>query len=252
MGYIKPVIIFFFIVNLSIFIGGLEVWFGWNFTGIIAFFIAIAKFIFLVVITKGLLVVSKLDDHPLVLTGLVFSVFVVFSNSYYEKYQFALYQKITHGEAARINASKLHLHKDLYKTPYVEILNSDLSEIKTFKEHLRPELTSYIEYCYVSILNTQEPCVIINQCQDEGLKDIISIEALKAKKEIVALLLPKKYNKLQFINTLQFSVAPKTFESYYLKQEKDFFRFLKIIYSIAVAFSLIFIIFKYRTVQKNI
>ena len=242
--YIIPILILFFIANLSILIGGLEIWFGWNFIAIIALFIATAKFVFIVAITAGLLEISNLNDHPLVLTGLVFSAIVVFSNSYYENYQFALYQKVKYGGAVTINASELHLHNKLYKTPYIKISNSGLSEIKTFKEYLRPELTTYNEYCYADIINTQEPTLIINQCRHESLKDIISIQDQKANNEIIALALPKKYNKLHFINTQQFFVAPKTFEDFYLKQEKAFFRFVKIINSIGVAFSLIFIVFK--------
>lgn len=244
MSYIIPIIILFFIANLAILIGGLEVWFGWNFIGVVALFMGIAKFIFLVAVTAGLLHITNFDDHPLVLTGLVFSIFVVFSNSYYENFQLALYQKMMYGEAVKINASELHLHNKLYKTPYIKIRNSGLGEIKTYKEHLRPELTTYVEYCYADILNTQKPTLIINQCRHEGLKDIINSKDQKAKEEIVALALPKKYNKLQFINTQQFFVAPKTFEAYYVKQEKAFFRFLIIVNGVALAFSLIFIIFK--------
>ena len=244
MSYIIPIIILFFIANLAIILGGLEIWLDWNFIGIVAFIIAIAKFVFLVAITKGLLTITNLDDHPLVFTVPVFGIFVVLSTSYFEGYSYALHQKNKIGGAFAVKASELHLKKDLIKTPYVKIINSGLGEIKTFKEYLRPELTNYVEYCYAEILNTKKPTFIINLCRDEENKDEISINSQKGEKEIVALKLPKKYNKLQLLNTQQFFVAPKSFEAYYLAQEKIFFRFVKIANGIALAFSFIFIIFK--------
>lgn len=245
MSYIIPILILFFIANLAIIIGGLEVWFDWNFIGIGAFFVGLAKFIFLIVITKGLLIITKLDDHPLVLAGLVFSIFIVFSNLYYANYNYALYQKLKIGGAVEVKASELHLKKDLYKTPYIKILNTELGKIKPFKEYKKPDYNAiYVEYCYAEILNTKKTTLIINQCSHEGKTNKIGINEQKEKNEIVVLKLPEKHNKLQFLNTQQFFVAPTSFEIFYKQQEKSFFKFITIVNGIALVFSLIFIVFK--------
>jgi hypothetical protein len=224
--------------------GGIEVWLGWDFIGIVSFIIAFVKVILLLFISAILLGITNRDEHPLVLLGVVFGIIIMFLNSYYTNYQLALYQKIKYGEVVQINASELHQIKNLYRTPYVKILNSGLGEIKTFKEHLRPDLINYIEYCYADILNTQKPTVIINSCHDESDKDIISIKDQVEKNEIVAIQLPKKHNKLQLLNTQQFFVAHKTFEAYYQEQEAEFFGFIKIINGIALVLSLVFVLFK--------
>jgi len=244
MKYILPILILFFIVNLAILIGGLEVWLGWNLNGFMALISFIAKFVLLVAITKGLLTITNLDDHPLVLSGLLFCGFILISNSYYENFNFALYQKLTIGGAVEVKASELHLKKNLYKTPYIKITNTGLGKIKTYKHWYKAETTGYTEYCYAEILNTQKPTLIINRCYLENNNDEIGINEQKGKNEIVVLKLLKKYNKLEFLNTQQFFTAPKTFEAFYKQREKSFFRFIKIVNGIAMFFSLLFIIFK--------
>ena len=243
MSYVLPILILFFIANLSIFINGIDVWFGWNFTGIGVFFVILAKFVFIVAITVGLLAITHLEEHPLVLAGLVFSIFAI-ANSSYQNYLFAWNQNSKHGEAVKIKASELHLHPNLYETPYVKIVNSGLGKIKTFKKKLKPDYINYVEYDYAELLNTEKPAIIINRSYKDDYPDVISMIDQKEKNEIVAIALPKRYDNLRFLNTMQFSLAPKTFEAFYLEQKKAFFRFVRIVNSIGVAFSMFFIIFK--------
>jgi hypothetical protein len=244
--YIIPIILLFVVLNIPIIMGGIEVWFGWNFSGIVSFILGFIKVILFLFISKALLGITKLDEHPLVLSGVILGVIIMFLNSYYSNYQLALYQKIKYGKAFEIKASELHLKNDLYKTPYIKIINSGIGEVKTFKEQIRPDLINYIEYRYASILNTQNPTVFINSYHDEKDEDLISITDQTGKDEIIALQLPKKHNKLQFINTQQFFVAPKTFEVYYQNQESKFFSFIIIINGIGVLFSFIFLYLKTR------
>jgi len=245
-NYIYPIVLLFIVLNLPIIMGGVEIWFGWDFSGIVSFIIGFVKVILFLFISKTLLGITRLDEHPLVLSGVVLGIIIMFLNSYYSNYQLAFYQKITYGKAFEIKASELHLKKDLYKTPYVKIINSGIGEIKTFKEHIRPDLINYIEYCYSPILNTKNPTVFINSCHDEKNQDIISMADQKGQKEITVLQLPKKHKKMQFINAQQFFVAPKTFEAYYQDQEFEFFNFIVTINGIGVLFSIIFLYLKIR------
>jgi len=245
-SYIIPIILLFVVLNVPIIMGGIEVWFGWDFSGIVSFIIGFIKVILFLFISKALLGITRLDEHPLVLSGVVLGIIIMFLNSYYSNYQLAFYQKMKYGKAFEIEASELHLKEDLYKTPYVKITNSGIGEIKTFKEHLRPDLINYIEYCYTTILNTKNPTVFINSCHDESNQDIINIGDQTGKNEIIVLQLPRKHNKLKFLNTQQFFVAPKTFEAYYQNQESKFFGFIKIINGIGVLFSIIFLYLKIR------
>jgi len=248
MSYITPIILLFIILNLPIFMGGIEVWFGWNFIGIINFVIAFIKVILFLVISKALLEITGQNDHPLVLAGIVLGIIVMFLNSYYTNYQLAFYQKITYGKAFEIDASELHLKKDLHKTPYVKIRNTNLDKIKFYKKYLRPDLINYITYCYADILNTKKSTVIINQCSDENRRDFISIKEQYGKSEITVLKLPKKHDKLQLINSQQFFTAPKTFEAYYQSRETKFISFIKVTNGIGILFSFIFLYFKIRQV----
>ena len=247
MSYIKPILILFFIVNLSIILGGLEGWLGWNFIGILAFVIAFAKFVFLVAVTKGVLLIAGIDNNPLVLTGLIFSVFVVMGNSYYENFQYAFHQKMTIGGALEIKASELHFKNDLFKTPYVKIGNSGLSEVQYFEKNSgkTPPHENNIKYNYARILNTKEPTFIINYYHNEDRLDIKTITKQLSKNEITARVLPKK-TYFSALEGLQLFVTKKTFDEYYQKCFVTFINFIAIVNGVALVFSLLFVFVKYR------
>jgi len=244
-SFITPVSLLFVTINIPVIMGGLEVWFDWNFVGIVSFIIGFLKVILFLALIKVLIFITNQNEHPLVLAGLVLGVIVMFLNSYYADYQYALYQKLKYGKAVEVKASDLHLKSDLYRTPYVKITNSGLGTKQYFKVDVSLNMfENNIHYCYAPILNTQESIIIINQCGDEKDKTINSLQFLAGKSEIIAELLPKKSRFTKF-KALQFYATQKTFENYYKKKIKSFWYFIYAINAIGVLLLFVFIYIKW-------
>ena len=242
--YLIPISLLFIAINAPIILGAFELWFNWNFTGIISFIVAFLKVLLFLAFIKTIMAVAKQDNHPLVLAGVILGVIIMFLNSYYANYQYALYQKIMYGKAVEVKASDLYLKKDLYKTPYVKITNSGIGTKKFFEINISLNMfENNIRYCYASILNTKEPTVVLNQCGDEKDRTIISLQSLANKSEIVVEMLPKK-SRFKKFNGGQFYVTQKSFEDYYKKKRHSFLNFVYIINAIGVFFSLVFFIYQ--------
>ncbi len=235
---IIPIILVFFIVNLAILFGGLESWFGFDLSHISAFIVIFIKLFLFLFVLKLILNFFNLDEHPLLIVGIVFSILVFFSNTYFQKYQNASYQKQTIGNILEIKASELHLKETLHKTPYLKITNSGIGEIKTFKKCINSKCNEavgvYENFCYASILNTIDSVFIVEECDNNLLQN------LSEKTEFsVELLLKKSY--FSNLKGLQFHIIQKRFSEYYNIQYNYFLNFIKIINGIVLLFVLIYL-----------
>jgi hypothetical protein len=231
--------LFFFLINLAVLLGGLEGWFGWEFGAVVSFALAFGKVFTFLGVSMLVMVVLKTDSDPLLLSGIIFCILIIFGNEYYADFQKAFYQKQFVGRAFEVRASELHLKKNLYKTPYLKITNSGIGEITAFEKRVgKPEFYNIIKYCRANILNTVEPATILEDCMTEKKRAESAMVSMKGQEEIIVELLPKRvyFSK---IKGLQFSPTEPTFEKYYQKQLKDFLNFIKIINEVGIGFVIV-------------
>jgi hypothetical protein len=237
-----PILLIFLIVNFAIFLGGLENWLGTDLSFWGAVLLVAVKLIIFLGLLKIILSFLDLDEHPLLIAGIVLSVLVVFSN-YFQKYQKAVYQKQTIGTFLEIPASELKSRENLEKTPYLKIINSGIEEIKKFKKCISLKCNEAVgifeDFCYANVLNTEQPVFIVEECRN-GL-----LEKLSGKSEFFAEILLKKsrYSKLK---GLQLVPIRKSFSEYCAEKYQDFLIFIEIINGIILIFVLIFPYFKWR------
>jgi hypothetical protein len=238
-----PILLIFLIVNFAIFLGGLENWLGMDLSFWGAVLLVAVKLIIFLGLLKIILSFLDLDEHPLLIAGIVLSVLVVFSNTYFQKYQKAVYQKQTIGTFLEIPASELKSRENLEKTPYLKIINSGIGEIKKFRKCISPKCNEAVgifeDFCYANVLNTEQPVFIVEECRN-GL-----LEELSGKSEFFAEILLKK-SRYSELNGLQLVPIQKNFSEYCAEKYQDFLTFIKIVNGIILIFVLIFLYFKWR------
>jgi hypothetical protein len=242
--------LFFIFINLAILLGGLEGWFGWEFGSFIGFVLAFGKVFAFLGMMSLVMTFFKIDSSPLLLVGMVFGILIIFSNGFYADYQKAFYQKRVVGGAFEIRASELHLRKNLFKTPYLKIINSGIGEITIFEKSVgKPEFYNIIKYCRADILNVIEPATIFEYCMTEKEKSESTIASMKGQEEIIAELLPKKAYFTE-VKGLQFFSTEPTFEKYYQKQLKEFLNFIKIVNGIGIIFVVV-VLYMHKNKDKD-
>jgi hypothetical protein len=246
---ILQIILLFIFINVAVLLGGLEGWLGWGLNPLLGFGLVLVKVFLLLFLVKLLMTVLKISESFLLMGGLVLSILIIFGNSYYSDFQKAFYQKQAIGGVLEIKASELYLQKEIFKTPYLKIVDSGIGEIKILEKNLgKPDMPNVINYCYGEILNTAEPAVIVDYCLQKNRNNKVILESLQNKKEIVAQVLPRRAYFPE-LKAQQFTLTQKTFDDYYQKQRRDFLFFIGIVNGFGLVLSLIFLSFKF--LSKN-
>jgi len=251
--YILPVLVLFLVVNISIVIASFEGWFQFECNKFILFLLFFVKVVVLCGITVLLLVLFNLDEHPLVLAGLIMSIMTVFlSNVHITDFQRAYFQKQTVGGAVEITNTSLIDMNTLRKTPYLHFKESSIGKIASVSLHTgfsndgsRRE-SLYTLYCYAQVSHPRQQIYLYEKC-DQGKGKYTGLKELTGKTEVYGELLSRRSPVNPRDNVIQLGVTEKSFEEYYMVMARGLKKMLYIVNGIALLFVGIFWLFASRS-----
>ncbi len=250
--YILPVIILFSVVNISIVIASFEGWFPYDFNKVVLFALFFVKIAVLAGITKLLLALFDLGDHPLVLAGLVMSIIaVLLSGTAITDFQRAYFQKQSIGGAVEIsNSSTIEIDK-LLKTPYLQVINSGIGAIRTVRIQTGTANNGtsrdpvYTTYCYTRLKNVPREIRLYEKCDGKN-EHAVKLKALAGKAIISGQLLDKRNRVEQKDHIVQLDVAEETFQEYFQAMTNGFKTLLIVVNAIALVFASVFLVLRKR------